>query len=506
MAGNQAVVFLIAGKSFGASSFKAPTSSDGASVAPVSAAQLLISDPLSDFADSVFSPTTHPYYSTARPDPADPSAFAPGILTHPLHMLLAHLAAIPSNLPPQWLLSLDLQAVDVAGILALARGAYAATPSWPGVVAGETAKPLNAFDWLSNTFLRPLGLAWAILPPQTSPAAVANQLGTLAGQLTLRALDDGRTMDRVLPLGAVLSGRSTGLRTEAAADAMQATTGAGLGSVPKLIINADQAYTTEFRRARRAPQVIEAQGLIAADDPGSATAFDGYPGVAAMRAYLSTLGAWVSRGMREFVVDTAVGTPTDPLAYFAEPGAVVVLSIPGIRGAADAAPQLGTDGAPRAYVVLEQAISPNFATQSLRLAQLGYAPTRIAPAALAETVNASTDEYEVICDPSDTILPDFEDSPYQTALYAALDDGETFATIAGPVTLLEIQFLDETLKRASKGAPILSYDFTTNAFTVDQPEEIASTSPYVPTAGDWVVLTYQLTTEYPSLSDAVFGL
>jgi hypothetical protein len=501
-------VFAITRRSFGARGFAITPDATEVDAPGVAAFDLLISDPLSDLPLDYFDPASHPYYSTARPDPDDPSAFAPGILTHPLHMLLAHLGAIPSNLPRQWIVRLDLQSVDVEGILAVARGRLAFFPTFPGVVAGGDGKPVSALDWLASTFLQPLGWAWSVVPPSGAPSTQFNQLGSRTGQLTIRAVDDGRALEIQMPLGVVMEGRATGLRTESASDSMTAVAGRGLGSAPKLTIYSDQAYNDEFRRGKRTQVSISADGLISADDVSDADALAGHPGVGAMRSYLASLASWTSRGMREFIVTAAIADELDALAYYAEPGAVVVLDLPGSRAATDAALNIATVTPPslRAYLVLAQTVSDDYSTQVLRLAQLGYEPGRIAPAALIDTVNASTDEFEAVCEPYDTILPDREDSPYQTALYAALDDGETFATVAGDVTAIRVQFADETLEVTSKSSPLLSYDYATNTFTLDQPEEIGSTTPYTPSPGDWVILTYVVGQEYGNLPSARFGL
>jgi len=120
--------------------------------------EVLISDPLTINRDTTGfetahppDPNAHPYYSLDKPGGA-------GILSHPFHLMLAHLGQLESNLPQHWQIRLDRNAVATASILELAE--RFAVSEWPGVcVVGPVKK---ALEWLSETFLRPLACGWVV--------------------------------------------------------------------------------------------------------------------------------------------------------------------------------------------------------------------------------------------------------------------------------------------------------------------------------------------------------
>ena len=238
-------------------------------------------------------PTLHPYYSVDKPDPDDPASTSPGILRHPLHMWLAHLGCLSSNLPLHWKLPFALDSVNVTNVLALARGQAGSIREWPGIVAGGDGQPLPAMKWLDESFLKPLGMG-----------RVQDQYGRMdvapvyAPRLSTASLTGSNT----------LQGRKVYRPVKLAADALTARLGMGVGSASLRDLSSLDVYLPDAGSVQSESVEIIAQGVLSADEPTTDLAtLDGRPGVAFVRAYLSSIGQWFRRGMAK--VELVVALP-----------------------------------------------------------------------------------------------------------------------------------------------------------------------------------------------------
>lgn len=414
----------------------------------------------------------HPYYSTDKPGGA-------GILTHPLHLMLAHLGQLDSNLPYHWQLRLDTSAVATTYILQLAE--QLSVNEWPGVcVTG----PVKAMEWLCETFLRPLGCGW-----------VVDEYGRLSvGAITIPRLSpwaaprlvDGTDAVNTISVAAVQMGRGVQRIVEAEAGVTQSQTGQGLGKEPRYIIQSADAWRIPDGDPQASTFVLNAMGAMSPDNTVSRdTAFDLRP-VSFVRTVTSTIGTYLRGGSIQYTLTVPSGFPeTDELyapngtvlgpampSRYALPGsAVIVENIPGLRKPAGR----------RLCIVMGHQWVDDCTAQTLRLLDAGGA-VRVAAAGRVVSASEVGGMLEVVLEPAFEVSP----TPYVAPPFAPItEDGETLTAFASTVGEFEfVRFCDETLAEQGTGSEqVNSYDVATNTLTTSYNEG------YIPVAGDFVLFS-----------------
>jgi len=230
--------------------------------------ELLVSDPLDESSPltggDAINPADHPYYCENAPSTSSPGSTVTGVLRHPLLIALAHLGQLDCpNLPEHWKLQLPRQFVDAAGVIELARRAYASIDEWPGIVGGKGGKPIEALTWIGEQ-LRAIGCAFAL----TGPGGAASN-GVAGSQITVRTiLDVTTTLANTVALAQLLPGRPVSLDTSISADTVTAEAGIGLSGDPALIIIGDEVYDTEFFPYQSSSYRFSAGGVLHPDDTG----------------------------------------------------------------------------------------------------------------------------------------------------------------------------------------------------------------------------------------------
>jgi hypothetical protein len=448
--------------------------------------EVLISDPLTINRDTTGfestyppDPTAHPYYSVDKPGGA-------GILSHPFHLMLAHLGQLESNLPQHWQIRLDRNAVATASILELAE--RFAVSEWPGVcVVGPVKK---ALEWLSETFLRPLACGWvvdeygrlavaSITIPRLSPWSTPE---TFAGLTTVRSigvsvLQPGRQVQRIL---------------EAEAGVTQTISGQGLGKEPRLTIQSADAYRVADGDPEGSTFELNAMGALSPDDETDSIQLLDITSIMFLRSITSTVGTYLRSGAIQytlripssFVEEDEVFAPNGIVlgpampSRYALPGSTVALDslIPGLRKLAGI----------RSCVVLEQSWQDDCTTQQVRILDLGQI-IRIAAAGRVVSASVVSGQLEIVLEPDFEVVP----LPYDVPPFVNItEDGETLSAFASTTSDVEsVRFFDSTLAERNSGPgneeQVISYDTSTNTLTT------TNLGSYLPVVGDFVLLANQ---------------
>ena len=448
--------------------------------------EVLISDPLTINRDTTGfesayppDPSSHPYYSLDKPGGA-------GILSHPFHLLLAHLGQLESNLPHHWQIRLDTNAVATTSILQLAE--RFPVSEWSGVcVVGPVKK---ALEWLSETFLRPLGCGWvtdefgrlsvaSITIPRLSPWSTPETFSGLSSvrSIGVSVLQPGRQVQRIL---------------EAEAGVTQSISGQGLGKEPRLTIQSADAYRVADGDPEGATFEIDAMGALSPDDQtGSARLID-VTSIMFVRSITSTIGTYLRSGAIQYTLRIPSSFPDEDEVFspnggvlgpampsrYALPGAAVALDslIPGLRKLAG----------PRLCVVLEQSWQDDCTTQQVRILDLGGI-VRIAAAGRVVSASVVSGQLEIVLEPDFEVVP----VPYTVPPFNSItEDGETLSAFASTTSDVEsVRFFDSTLAERNAGAgneeQVVSYDVATNTLTTTY------LGTYLPVVGDFVLLANQ---------------
>ena len=443
--------------------------------------EVLLSDPLliprDTTGEEVLSPpvpTEHPYYSLDKPGGA-------GILTNPLHMVLAHLGQFRSNLPFHWQLRMDTTAVATDNILALAERLV--VPEWPGVCA---TGPQKGMEWIAETFLRPIGCGWivdeygrldigSLTTPRFSPWAIPN---VQTGSDTITSIG----------VAAVMPGRQVQRIVDAEAGVTQANIGQGLGKTPRLTIQSADAYRVADGDPESSTFILNAMGAMSPDDTVDNLIALDLPAVSFVRTITSTVGTYLRAGAIQYTLTVPSSYPAEDEAYqpslslgpampsrYAVPGsAVIVEDIPGLR----------KPPGPRLCVVLGHQWQDNCTTQQLRVLDLG-GTVRIAAAGRVVSASVVSGSLEIVLEPDFEVKP----TPYSTPPFGDItEDGETLAAFAMTVGDYEyVRFFDATLAEQNPGPgnaeQVTFYDPATNTLTT------TFIGSYTPAAGDFVLLS-----------------
>jgi len=447
----------------------------------VAVKEVLLSDPFRQNFDTtgnelLFGPgLIFPYYSTDKPGGA-------GRLTHPLHMLLAHLAQLNSNLPNHWQLRLDTSAVATDAILQLAE--QIAVHEWPGVcVTG----PVKAMEWLAKTFLQPLACGWvvdefgrlsvgAVTMPRLSPWSSPN-LAILANsaKIDAEALAPGRQVQRIV---------------EAESGVTVVHIGQGLGKEPRIVIQSVDAYRVPDGDPQVATFTLEAMGALSPDNPVENGAALQFNSIMYLRSIASTIGTYLRGGVIQYTLAIPGSYPDEDEAFapfgvdvlgpampsrYALPGTVVLLAsvIPGLRKLAGV----------RLALVLGHQWQDDCATQQIRVADLGE-EVRIASAGRVVSASVVSGQLEIVLDPDFEVLP----TPYNAPPFGSItEDGQTLVAFAATTGDYEyVRFFDDTLAERNPGPgnaeQVASYNAATNTLTT------SNSGGYTPVAGDFVLL------------------
>lgn len=440
--------------------------------------EVLLSDPLLVSRDTtglelLYPPieTSHPYYSTDKPGGA-------GILTHPLHLMLAHLGQLDSNLPYHWQLRLDTSAVATDTILAVAQSLT--VTEWPGVCA---VGPVKAMEWLCETFLRPLGCGWvvdeygrlsvgAITIPRLSPWASPNiSAGTDAvPAVTVAAVQMGRGVQRIV---------------EAEAGVTQSQTGQGLGKEPRLTIQSADAWRVPDGDPESSTFLLNAMGALAPDDSVNNTAAVDLPSVAFVRTVTSTIGTYLRGGSIQYTLTVPSGYTDEDEQYQPFPALGPAMpsryALPGSAVTVDDIPGLRKPAGRRLCIVMGHQWVDDCTAQTLRLLDAGGA-VRVAAAGRVVSASEVDGMLEVVLEPAFEVSP----TPYVAPPFGSVtEDGETLTAFASTVGEFEyVRFCDETLVEQGTGSEqVDSYDTATNTLTTSFNEG------YIPVAGDFVLFS-----------------
>jgi hypothetical protein len=404
--------------------------------------------------------TSHPLYSTERPDPNDPTATDPGILRHPLHMWLAHARGLSSNLPTHWTLPIGRDGVDVAGVLALARGAFGHITEWPGVVKGGDGKAFNGLDWMDEAYLVPLGCGRAT--DQFGRLTVRSLLSPSDTLVTIGDANVGPTRPYSLPMGVT-------------ADMVEAVTGRGLSDAPIITLTSLDSYSPSIVDQRIIAIEINADGALAAIDQADPVLALERPGIQHVRAVVNSIGAMLSKSMGQYQLDVNLSSLNTMDPAFVQPlipGTFFRLAIRAMDN-----PETGAleDGLALNGLVMEHKWSTDFTTQAIRVMIYPYAQRRIGYALLVTGVTPTGGSgYDLTFDADQSILPDGGASLYTSPT------GATFAT--------DLSTLAHAVSTYSAAKALLCDQYMAAKATVDITGTGAVVSASVPVVGDWVVL------------------
>ena len=452
-----------------------------AGTAGVAVKEVLMSDPFEVNYDTTGNEadfgvgTVLPYYSNDKPGGA-------GVLKHPLHMLLAHLAQLDSNLPNHWQIRLDTSAVAVDAILQLAE--QIAVNEWPGVcVTG----PVKAMEWLAKTFLQPLACGW-----------IVDEFGRLSvGSVTMSRLSpwsvpDIASLADSLRIGveALAPGRQVQRIVEAESGVTVMNIGQGLGKEPRIVIQSVDAYRVPDGDPQVKTFEINAMGAMSPDNPVDNNLALMSNTIMFMRSIASTVGIYLRDGVIQYTLAIPGSYPTEDEAFapfgvdvlgpampsrYALPGSLVLLSaiIPGLR-------KLPGE---RLAVVLGHQWQDDCATQQIRVADLGAA-VRIAAAGRVVSASVVSGQLEIVLEPDFEVLP----VPYNAPPFGSItEDGQTlvaFAVTSGDSEF--VRFFDDTLAERNPGPgnaeQVASYNAATNTLTT------SNSGGYTPVAGDFVLM------------------
>jgi len=445
--------------------------------------EVLISDPLQIILDTSgnealypLTAASHPYYSTDKPGGA-------GILQHPLHLMLAHLGQLSSNLPHHWQLRLDTQAVAKAAILQYAE--QLVVNEWPGVcVTG----PVKAMEWLAKTFLQPLGCGF--VTDEYGRLSVAPITMLRSSPWGIPKVFDGTSASNSIDVSVLAPGRQVQRIVEVEAGVTQSITGQGLGKEPRLTIQSIDAYKVADGDPENTTFVIDAMGTMSPDNEIQNISLLDIVPIMFMRSMTSAIGTYLRAGAIQYTFRIPSGFPDEEQLFqpngntlapampsrYALPGTYVTISasIPGLRKLPG----------PRLGAVLEHLWQDNCATQQIRVLDLGNL-IRICPAGRVVSATDNGDgTMDIVLEPDFEVLP----VPYNTSPFGDItEDGETlsaFATTAGDYEY--VRFYDSTLADRNPGVgnaeQVYSYDLSTNTLLVNY------SAGYLPVAGDFVLL------------------
>jgi hypothetical protein len=444
--------------------------------------EVLISDPLRIVQDTSgieseypINPTLHPYYSTNKPGGA-------GILEHPLHLMLAHLGQLNSNLPFHWQLRLDKSAVNRQAILQLAE--QLVINQWPGVcVTG----PVKAMEWLAKTFLQPLACGF-----------VTDEFGRLSvGSATMPRISpwgapkvfDGYSNTNTIDDSVLAPGRQVQRIVEVEAGVTQSVTGQGLGKEPRITIQSADAYKVADGDPVNTTFNFEAMGALSPDDrTQNAILLDVVP-IMFMRSITSTIGTYLRAGAIQYTFRIPSGFPDEeqlfkPYGDILAPAMPSRYALPGTSVTIDSfVPGLRKLSGPRLAIVLEHKWEDNCATQQIRVLDIGEL-IKIAPAGRVVSASVVSGDLNIVLEPDFEVIP----VPYDAPPFGSItEDGQTlsaFASTAGDYEF--VRFYDETLADRNPGPAnaeqVVSYNIATNTLTTNY------SASYIPVAGDFVLL------------------
>jgi hypothetical protein len=411
----------------------------------INVAELLVSDPA-----YTLRTTEHPFYDGTA------------IVQNPVIMALQHLGEHPSNLSRNWTLLLGPGAVDVDGITQLAE-TYQIV-QWPGVVAGGDGKSVAALKWIAETYLRPIGIGWAV---------------DQYGRLTMRSLLSPEVSGTAITNANTLTGRMQSKALSIAADAVRINAGQGGGDVPRLIITGSDAYLPDPADPQSSIYEIDGAGYINPNSDTGGIDLLSDPGVSFARSYVGTLSRFLSSGplYGSFTITTAgLNTMSLTLLQDVLPGDIVDITLTGLRG---------FDGALIQGIVTKQKFARDFATQDVSVLMLDVSTRRWSAAAEIATVTDNGDgTFTLTFTADDTIQPQpysVQDTTYTTDLQTLVDQYDL-----GGVTL---NLCDDALA-------------VRDSVTFDGVDTV--TSATTPAAGDWLVLG-DLGDNSASDAEALFG-
>jgi hypothetical protein len=285
---------------------------------------------------------------------------------HPFVLLLAHFGLESSRLRRDWTLTRYRRFVDDTGI----RRALASVDvsDWPGVVAGQDGRPVSALRWMADTFLRPLGFGWT-----------TDRYGRLSVASLSYASEDAGL--RSLSSAVTLPGRQGRLSATIQADSVQARAGQGVGTAPRVIVTAQDA----FEGPTGSVYEVDAAAAVNPDERADPVTILDLGAVRAVRSVVSILGTYLRRGVQQHVIRVAIPADTFDNSDRILPGSRVNLDFPGVR-----IPQLdGRYGQGIGALVIESEIDQSQGgTQILRVQLEAVTFRLIAPALRVATVTA----------------------------------------------------------------------------------------------------------------------
>lgn len=445
--------------------------------------EVLISDPLEIILDTSgnevlypSNPSEHPYYSTDKPGGA-------GILQHPLHLMLAHLGQLSSNLPYHWQLRLDTQAVAKAAILQYAE--QLVINEWPGVcVTG----PVKAMEWLAKTFLQPL--ACGFVTDEFGRLSVAPITMLRLSPWAVPKVFDGTTATNSIDDSVLAPGRQVQRIVEVEAGVTQSITGQGLGKEPRITIQSADAYKVADGDPENTTFVIDAMGAFSPDNETQNSVLIDIVPVMFMRSITSTIGTYLRAGAIQYTFRIPSGFPDEEQEYqpfsdtlapampsrYALPGTYVAIAanVSGLRKLSG----------PRLAAVLEHKWEDNCATQQIRVLDLGQF-LKIAPAGRVVSATDNLDgTMDIVLEPDFEVIP----VPYNAPPFGTItEDGETLSAFVATGSETEyVRFYDETLAERNPGGgqyeEVFSYNTATDTLTTGY------LNGYLPVAGDFVLL------------------
>ena len=400
-----------------------------------------------------------------------------------MHLMLAHLGQLSSNLPYHWQLRLDTQAIAKAAILQYAE--QLVINAWPGVcVTG----PVKAMEWLAKTFLQPL--ACGFVTDEFGRLSVAPITMLRASPWGVPKIFDGNSNTNSIDDSVLAIGRQVQRIVEVEAGVTQSITGQGLGKEPRITIQSADAYKVADGEPENTTFQIDAMGAFSPDDETQSAVLVDIVPVMFMRSITSTIGTYLRAGAIQYTFRIPSGFPDEEQLYqpngntlapampsrYALPGTYVTISanVSGLRKLPG----------PRLAAVLEHKWEDNCATQSLRVLDLGNL-IRIAPAGRVVSATDNLDgTMDIVLEPDFEVIP----VPYETSPFGSItEDGETlsaFATTAGDYEF--VRFYSETLADRNPGAgnseQVTGYDIATNTLTT------LYGAGYLPVVGDFVLL------------------
>lgn len=346
--------------------------------------ELLVSDPLDSLSlciplDGPLDAQYHPLYSTERPSRDADGSTDPGVLDHPLWIVLALMGAIDSNLPPAWTAGIPPSYVDVQGVIDLSFRTYAWIDQWPGMVLGKDGKPVSAWDAIVE-ILRGIGCGLAMTPTWGDAEG---------GLITVRSMvANAASIRDTITTADVMDGRPISMDTAVTSSGVRVDTGIGFDGAARYPFLVDEAYDTSWDPYVSEAYTMTATGLIHPDDAGGVTVRD-EDRVVGLRSLWQSLASL-------FRYPLMVATIDVPITVQVGAGDFVPLSVKGLPDTStgqigDASPALGLCLTRTPMMHGEDA-----GWQKLKIMLMPYLVTRIGPAAIVTDVtDADTLEFEI---------------------------------------------------------------------------------------------------------------